>query len=88
MARFYKSQPQMLWPEPIRGTGVQETIENFFGAADDPTNEGSEAFGKCFTSTGELVARGHVCKGYDGELHELDVSLNSADLVLRAHEFS
>lgn len=67
MAQGAVSTSTVSWPKSIKGTPVQQTLERFFRAADDPTKEGSIAFSKCFTSSGELIARGHVCRGQDGK---------------------
>ena len=56
-----------IWPTSIKGGSIQKAIERFCELADDPTHEGSVSFSNLFTSTGTLVARGHVCKGHDGE---------------------
>ena len=67
MARDDTVQDSVIWPSSIKSGHVRETIEKFFRSADDPTNAGSVSFSKCFGKTGELVARGHACKGHDGE---------------------
>ena len=55
------------WPKAIRETPIQQNIEKMFRAADDPSDPGGESFAECFMPTGELVARGNVCKGHEGE---------------------
>lgn len=66
MSQVNGAKGDILWPKTLQGSATQRVIEEFFAAADDATKEGSTTFSKCFTSTGELMARGHVCKGQEG----------------------
>lgn len=55
------------WPAVVKASGMQNTIETFFKAADDPTKEGSMSFSNCFALDGKLAARGHNCEGREGK---------------------
>lgn len=66
MPQVKGAKDDILWPKALQGSATQQVIEQFFASADDATKEGSTTFSKCFSSTGELNARGHVCKGQEG----------------------
>jgi catechol 2,3-dioxygenase-like lactoylglutathione lyase family enzyme len=55
------------WPTAVLASSRNKTIETMFGAADDPSAEGSKAFAECYAPCGVLEARGHDCRGFDGE---------------------
>jgi hypothetical protein len=55
------------WPKSLQGGRIQQLIDTMFRSADDPSPAGSVRFSECFTTMGELVARGHICKGREGE---------------------
>ncbi len=66
MTQNHRSPNQIIWPNSIKDGPIPTTIQKFFQSADDATHEGSIAFSKCFSQTGELLARGYTCKGHEG----------------------
>ena len=69
MSQVNGSKSDTMWPKALERSATKQVIERLFAAADDSTREGSTIFSECFTLTGELIARGHVCKGHQGALH-------------------
>ncbi|KIW52877.1 hypothetical protein PV05_08490 [Exophiala xenobiotica] len=65
MTQNHRSPNQIIWPNSIKDGPIPTTIQKFFQSADDATHEGSIAFSKCFSQTGELLARGYTCKGHE-----------------------
>lgn len=58
-----------VWPKSLEAGRVPTIITTLFQCADDSSHDASIQFSKCFAENGELVARGHVCKGRDGKIN-------------------
>ena len=66
MAAGLSSHDMATSPQSSKLDSIHAAVNRFFTLADDPTDEGSFGFSECFFPTGELLARGHNCKGRDG----------------------